>query len=198
VDKRNKTFWSRLWSLLTAQPSSAMRSWWPRSGASWNRFSRENETFRSAINNLSQGVVLFDAQRRVIFCNARYAEIYALSEEKIRPGTPISQLIQHRIRLGLKVASAPFRLRRERLTGPVTASTVIQEFRTAAWSSTRRIRCQTMAAWRRIRILPGANGSAPNSKRQHSIVAGAGAAAPLADIRFDLAINNMTQGLCFF
>ena len=33
----------------------------------------------SALNNLSQGVVMVDAQNRVVFCNDRYLEIYGLT-----------------------------------------------------------------------------------------------------------------------
>src|SRR3978361_2458544 len=32
----------------------------------------------SALNNLSQGVVMTDAQRRIVFCNDRYLEIHGI------------------------------------------------------------------------------------------------------------------------
>ena len=40
-----------------------------------------------AINNLSLGLVIFDSKREVVFCNQRYAEIYRLSSEQVKPGT---------------------------------------------------------------------------------------------------------------
>ena len=56
-----------------------------------------------AINHLSLGIVIFDAKREVVFCNRRYMEMYGLSPEQVKPGTPTSELIRHRLNLGLKV-----------------------------------------------------------------------------------------------
>ena len=44
---------------------------------------RRNAFVSSAMNNLNQGVVMTDAQRRVIFCNDRYLEIYGLSRSDL-------------------------------------------------------------------------------------------------------------------
>jgi diguanylate cyclase (GGDEF)-like protein len=201
VDEDSKTFWSSLWSLLTAGLSLPMRwlsSWCRRSGGSWNRLSQENETFRSAINNLSQGVVLFDEQRRVVFCNARYAEIYRLSAEQIRPGTPISQLIQHRIQLGLKVSSAPSDYVRERLTGPVTASTVIQEFQDGRLVEYTAHPMPNDGGMATHQDITERERLSSELQRQHSLSLEQEQQLRLQNVRFDLAINNMTQGLCFF
>ena len=42
--------------------------------------------FNSAMDNIVQGVALFDADMRLITCNRRYAEIYGLPAEITRPG----------------------------------------------------------------------------------------------------------------
>ncbi|PMV34341.1 hypothetical protein C1X16_30525, partial [Pseudomonas sp. FW305-3-2-15-C-R2A1] len=39
---------------------------------------RRNAFVSSSMNNLNQGVVMTDGQRRIIFCNDRYLEIYGL------------------------------------------------------------------------------------------------------------------------
>ncbi|WFU71727.1 MULTISPECIES: EAL domain-containing protein [unclassified Bradyrhizobium] len=44
---------------------------------------RRNAFVSSAMNNLNQGVVMTDAQRRIIFCNDRYLEIYGLSRSDL-------------------------------------------------------------------------------------------------------------------
>lgn len=44
---------------------------------------RRNAFISSALNNLNQGVVMTDAQRRIIFCNDRYLEIYGLSRSDL-------------------------------------------------------------------------------------------------------------------
>src|SRR5665213_2930357 len=44
---------------------------------------RRNAFVRSALNNLSQGVAMTDAQGRIVFCNHRYLEIYGLVRSDI-------------------------------------------------------------------------------------------------------------------
>ena len=81
-----------------------------------------------AINNLSLGIVIFDAKREVVFCNSRYIEMYGLSPEQVKPGTPTSELIQHRLDLGLKVRTSPDEYIRERVGRDIALDTTIQEF----------------------------------------------------------------------
>ncbi|TYL97020.1 EAL domain-containing protein [Bradyrhizobium rifense] len=47
---------------------------------------RRNAFVSSAMNNLNQGVVMTDAQRRIIFCNDRYLEIYGLTRSDLWTG----------------------------------------------------------------------------------------------------------------
>ena len=76
---------------------------------SWLRRSRRlqlrlNAFISSAMNNLNQGVVMTDAQRRIIFCNDRYLEIYGLTRSDIRPdmtGYDILRLRRERGVLGV-------------------------------------------------------------------------------------------------
>ncbi|MGY8680854.1 EAL domain-containing protein [Bradyrhizobium sp. UFLA05-153] len=44
---------------------------------------RRNAFVSSAMNNLNQGIVMTDAQRRIIFCNDRYLEIYGLTRSDL-------------------------------------------------------------------------------------------------------------------
>ena len=44
--------------------------------------------FNNAMDNIVQGVALFDADAKLITCNRRYAEIYGLPAELTRPGAP--------------------------------------------------------------------------------------------------------------
>src|SRR5690554_1485467 len=81
-----------------------------------------------AINHLSLGSVVFGEQPEVIFCNTRYMEMYGLSPEQVKPGTPTSELIRHRLALGLKVQLAPDDYIRERVGRNIALDTTIQEF----------------------------------------------------------------------
>ena len=44
---------------------------------------RRNAFVSSAMNSLNQGVVMTDSQRRIIFCNDRYLEIYVLTRSDV-------------------------------------------------------------------------------------------------------------------
>ena len=88
----------------------------------------QNLHLDAALNNMSQGLVLFDKDRRVVICNRRYMEIYGLTSEQVRPGTPTSDLIQHRLALGLKVLSAHGDYVRTRVEGEITPANAFHEF----------------------------------------------------------------------
>ena len=60
----------------------------------------ERLRFHTAINNMSQGLCFFDGQQRLIVCNQRYAEMYRLSIEQVRPGTTLRDIVDHRYASG--------------------------------------------------------------------------------------------------
>src|SRR3954451_20671317 len=62
---------------------------------------RRNAFISSALNNLSQGVVMTDAQARVVFCNDRYLEIYGISRADIRKDMTGPDLLASRRKLGV-------------------------------------------------------------------------------------------------
>jgi diguanylate cyclase (GGDEF)-like protein len=62
----------------------------------------QNDQLDAALNNIVQGLAMFDAEHRLVLCNSRYAEIYCLAPEQVRPGTTLKQIIEHRIANGLK------------------------------------------------------------------------------------------------
>jgi diguanylate cyclase (GGDEF)-like protein len=43
-----------------------------------------------------QGLAMFDADQRIVLANNRYAEMYGLSPEQLRPGTPLGQIFECR------------------------------------------------------------------------------------------------------
>ncbi|MDP1583124.1 MAG: EAL domain-containing protein [Bradyrhizobium sp.] len=146
-----------------------------------------------AIDNLSLGLVIFDSKRKVVFCNRRYAEIYRLSSEQIKPGTAISELVEHRLNLGLKVLSKPDACAGERVAG----STVLE-------LPDGRIISYT------VYPMPDGGGMATHEditdreelstrlKRQVELGQAHEENLRIANLQFDIAINNMSQGLCFF
>ena len=55
---------------------------------------------RTVLDNMSQGVLLFDSDKRLVICNQRYLEIYRLSPEVVRAGCSLRDLLQHRMKVG--------------------------------------------------------------------------------------------------
>jgi diguanylate cyclase (GGDEF)-like protein len=151
-----------------------------------------------AADNLSLGLVVFDGEGEVVFCNQRYMEIYRLSSEQVKPGTPVSDLIRHRLNLGLKIHSTPDDYIRERLDNIIDPATAIQEF------ADGRIVAFT------VRPLPGGGGMATHEdvtgreeistrlKMQRELGKEQEENLRVRNLQFDTAINNMSQGLCFF
>jgi len=61
---------------------------------------KDEQLLQTVLNNMSQGVLMFDSETRLIFCNKRYIELYALSSEIVRPGCSLRDLLKHRIERG--------------------------------------------------------------------------------------------------
>ena len=59
---------------------------------------KDEQLLRTVLNNMSQGVLMFDSETRLIFCNQRYIELYGLSSEIVKPGCHLRELLKHRIR----------------------------------------------------------------------------------------------------
>ena len=158
----------------------------------------QGRLFEETFNNLSLGIIIFDDRREVVFCNARYLEIYGLSAEQVKPGTPTSDLIYHRLKLGLKVGEAPDDYVRERIDKPVVQHTAVHEF-----ADGRIIRYT-------IRPMSNGGGMATHEdvtereemsarlKRQYELTREQEEKLRVRNLQFDTAINNMMQGLCFF
>jgi diguanylate cyclase (GGDEF)-like protein len=151
-----------------------------------------------AINHLSLGIVIFDEKREVIFCNGRYRDMYGLSPEQVKPGTPTRELIRHRLDLGLKVPVAPDDYIRERVGRDIALDTTVQEF------ADGRIIAYT------VYPVPGGGGVATHEditerealnarlKKQYERDKEQEETLRIRNFQFDTAINNMSQGLCFF
>jgi diguanylate cyclase (GGDEF)-like protein/PAS domain S-box-containing protein len=61
---------------------------------------KQKEQLDAALGNISQGVCMFDASKRLIICNKQYADIYELTEELTKPGTPFQAILEHTIAKG--------------------------------------------------------------------------------------------------
>ena len=63
---------------------------------SQQRLTLEKQRLDKAVNNMTQGLLLFDNSQRLVVCNQRYIEMYGLSAEVIKPGCSFREIIEHR------------------------------------------------------------------------------------------------------
>jgi len=60
----------------------------------------QNVRFDVAINNMTQGLLLWDPSGRLIVCNQRYISMYGLSPEIVKPGITLRDLVLYRKEIG--------------------------------------------------------------------------------------------------
>jgi diguanylate cyclase (GGDEF)-like protein len=56
----------------------------------------QNQRLDAALNNMSQGLAMFDHDERLVVCNERYREIHQYSRDLVRPGARLRDLVLHR------------------------------------------------------------------------------------------------------
>jgi len=64
------------------------------------RLESEKHRLDTALNNMTQGLVLYDASAHVVICNQRYIDMYNLSTDVAKPGCYFYDLIRHRKETG--------------------------------------------------------------------------------------------------
>jgi diguanylate cyclase (GGDEF)-like protein/PAS domain S-box-containing protein len=77
-----------------------------------------------AVNNMTQGLLLYDSAERLILCNRRFLDIFGLSSEIVRPGCSLRDIIQHRKDTGSIAGDVDLyceRIRRESRSGQLTS-----------------------------------------------------------------------------
>jgi diguanylate cyclase (GGDEF)-like protein len=148
---------------------------------------RTNARFDAALSNMPHGLSMFDADERLLVCNARYREIYDLTEEQVRPGTPLREILK------------AFGQRREE-----------SEFKLEPFWDGARQRAPHILRLANGRIIcivrtPMKDGGwvathedITDREQAEALLAANTAEINLINERFDVAISNMSQGLCLF
>ena len=73
---------------------------WLKHQLSHRRLVVERHELSVAVNNIPQGLVLYDNSSRVTVCNQRYIEMFGLSPDVAKPGCTMHELISHRKETG--------------------------------------------------------------------------------------------------
>ena len=88
----------------------------------------QNQRFDVALNNMSQGLCMFDREQRLIVCNERYASLYGLPADLIAPGTTFREILQYRVDNDVFAVGSPEEYINERVAAVAeeVASTKVQ------------------------------------------------------------------------
>lgn len=69
-------------------------------GAGFGNIGDKGRLLEIAINNMSQGVVMFDANARLVVANKRYLSLYDLPPDVVKPGAKLVDIVRVRARSG--------------------------------------------------------------------------------------------------
>jgi diguanylate cyclase (GGDEF)-like protein len=151
----------------------------------------KSNVLQLTLDNIAHGLVMVDRDLRLIICNKRYAEIYGLPPELIRPGTPLRSIVEHRGANGSGLRDPDF---------------VEWRLREAARADSFR-EVTALSDGRMITIthepVPGLGSLAIHQDVTAEKTIEASLIAKTeelerANMRFDAALNNMTQGLSMY
>lgn len=158
----------------------------------------QNVKFDAALENMLQGVAMFDADQRLIVCNKRYAQMYGLTPEQVKVGTTVREIFDHRL------ANGHYHV--------TDAETFVDGWAGDFGQTSSRI--QQLADGRIISVLrrQAANGSRivthediterqklnARLEQQHELLKAQDEALKTKHIQLDAALNNMVQGLAMF
>ncbi len=59
----------------------------------------KNRHFDAALNNMIQGLCMFDKDQRLIVCNRRYLDMYGFSPEVVKPGIKLREIMEYSVSL---------------------------------------------------------------------------------------------------
>lgn len=66
----------------------------------FHQLPRQDEMLNTVLDNLAQGVLMFDADLRLVFYNQRFFQLYGLSKDVARSGCTIRDLIRQGVHVG--------------------------------------------------------------------------------------------------
>ena len=139
----------------------------------------------AAVDNMSQGLLMFDAAEHLVVCNDRYRQMYNLSPEMVRPGVTLLQLIKHRAECGSFKGDPDqyyARLRDDIVVGVTTRQSI------------------ETPDGRMIHIVtrPMADGGWVATHEEVTDKMRAQDLLETQELQLDTALENMSQGLCMF
>ncbi|RWA64659.1 EAL domain-containing protein [Mesorhizobium sp.] len=145
----------------------------------------QNERFSAAVENMSHGLCMFDAEERMIICNRNYIDLFRLDAKVMKPGIRFFDILQHSVDIGIASQSAAelYAVRKPYIDGakPSTYEETLADGRIIVISH----RPLASGGWVSIyEDVTEQRRAEEELKEQHR--------------RFDAALGNMSQGLLMY
>jgi methyl-accepting chemotaxis protein len=84
---------------LIAAAAAALTQGLFEAGAA-RRLISTNAHMRTALDSMTQGLSMFDANERLVVCNERYYQMYELSPDDVKPGSTLTEVLEKRASKG--------------------------------------------------------------------------------------------------
>jgi diguanylate cyclase (GGDEF)-like protein len=151
-----------------------------------------NARFDAALNNMSQGLSMFDADGGLVVWNDRYLDIYGMPSDLVRRGASIESIIAHRKQAGhldLDVEAYIGQFRQGLIDSGESASTThLTDGRLVSVVNT----AIAGGGWVAI------HEDITERMRNEASVFRQATEIALINTRFDAALSNLSQGICMF
>ena len=158
--------------------------------SSQRRVKLEKQRLDTAVENMTQGLTLFDQHKRLVVCNQRYMEMYGLSPDVVKPGCHLRELVAHRNEVGA------IQVEVDEYCALIIEHAALGEIVTLQSSDGRCIQITHGP-------LPDGGWVATHEDitertRQENAILQQAHELSRINVQFDAALSNMAQGLCMF
>ena len=159
-----------------------------------------NSDLDAALTNMTHGIAMFDAQERLVIANQRYAEVYGLSPDTVKPGMTLRQIIELRLREGHypgRTVEDVLETTRGLIARGTIEEVVSRPKPDLALSVSFNPRSE--GGWV-VSVNDITEREVLNSRlqRQHELLKTQQERLRTQNLQFDAALNNMSQGLAMF
>ena len=166
--------------------------------AALDRLAQQNGILDAALAHMVQGVAIFDALKRLVICNRRFMEIYDFPPYLLTPGTPILDLIAYRLSQDSYVGESPEEYQPARREDALSVRDSVHMLRDGRFIAVARRPMQNGGWVTTHEDITEREELHAELKKQHELAKQQKAEMCVRNMQFDLALNNMTEGFCFF
>jgi diguanylate cyclase (GGDEF)-like protein len=158
----------------------------------------QNEKFDAALDNMLQGLAMFDAEQRLIVCNKRYAQMYGLTPEQVKPGTTVRQIFEYRLVNGFYHVKDADGFVGSWTSGFGEVSSRIQELADGRFINVARHQMANGGRLVTHEDITERQKLSAQLEKQHLLLQQQDETLQAQNIQLDAALNNMVQGLAMF